>query len=104
VPKGITTKACGRDREGEQFDLGAVGQGQVELVGVALRPDVLGDHAQAENLGVEALRHRVVGADHSGVVDPAEHLGELKAWGGWGVVRSAGGVVANAARRLRRQG
>jgi hypothetical protein len=61
-----------RIRKREQLDLRAVGQCQVELVRVARRAVVLGDHAQAEHLGVEALRHRVVGADDGGVMDAIE--------------------------------
>jgi hypothetical protein len=50
---GGSGAVAGRGRK--QFDLAAIGQGQVKLPRVALLPVMLGEHTQAEDAGVEVL-------------------------------------------------
>lgn len=57
-----------RLRKGEQLQLAAVGQGQVQLPGVAFGPVMLGQYGQAQDPDVEIARARVVGADQRHVV------------------------------------
>ena len=58
--------------EGEEFDLDAIGEGEIEFVGVAVGAVIFGDDAEAEGLDVEAAGARVVGADDGEVVEAEE--------------------------------
>ena len=66
-------RAFGRVGKGEEFDLGAVGQCEVQFPGLAFFAKRLADHWQPQDFGVELFGSRVVRTDNGDVVNSAQN-------------------------------